>query len=260
MKLNTRATARSFIVYASSVALIALTGFLSLSGCTVPPLLPDTTLLPNLNEQSISSADKARDALTTLAATRADIAYETRQAEIACYKVFYVNACLSNVDVLRKRKEARLREIDLISQQVIRNERTLEKNQSIAKSQDERESKAPADAMRREQSVEKSQDRLDSQAQKAADANAKQIEDLKKQPELEASRKAKLAELDARSAKAKSAQEGEGKNRAKYQGKVAATNAKQAKALEKQKMIAAKPAPAPRLAKPPRTTKISKPL
>jgi hypothetical protein len=252
MKLNTRATARSFIVYASSVALIALTGFLSLSGCTVPPLLPDTTLLPNLNEQSISSTDKARDALTTLAATRADIAYETRQAEIACYKVFYVNAC--------KRKEARLREIDLISQQVIRNERTLEKNQSIAKSQDERESKAPADAMRREQSVEKSQDRLDSQAQKAADANAKQIEDLKKQPELEASRKAKLAELDARSAKAKSAQEGEGKNRAKYQGKVAATNAKQAKALEKQKMIAAKPAPAPRLAKPPRTTKISKPL
>jgi hypothetical protein len=71
----------------------------SAMGCTVAPILPDVTLLPTLNSQTITSADKARDALSVVGAARADIAYETRQAEIACYKIFYVNSCLSSISV-----------------------------------------------------------------------------------------------------------------------------------------------------------------
>jgi hypothetical protein len=240
--------------YAASVfALVFI-----LIGCTVAPILPDATLLPNLNAQTISSTEKARDAMTTVAATRADIAYESRLAEIECYKIFYVNACLSNIDVIRKRKEARLREIDLVAQQVIRNQRTLEKNEAIAKASDERDSKAPEDALRREQSVEKAQDRLDSQTQKNSQAQEVQAEELRNSAGIEASRKARLAEIDQRNAKAKVAQIAEGKNRAKYQGKVSATKAKQAKAQEKQKLIASKPAAAPRIPKAPKAQKSSK--
>jgi hypothetical protein len=228
------------------------------TGCSVAPILPDVTLLPSLNVQTISSSERAREALTIVAATRADIAYESRQAEIACYKVFYVNACLSNIDIVRKRKEARLREIDLVAQQIIRNERTLEKNDAIAKTQDERDSKAPADALKREQSLEKAQDRLDGQAQKQAQSQQIQADELKKQAEIAAAQKAKLDGLDERNAKAKLAEIAEVANRAKYQRKVNATKLKQAKAIEKQKLIAAKPTPAPRLpkaAKPPRVAK-----
>jgi colicin import membrane protein len=222
-------------------------------GCTVPPLLPDTTILPNLNATTITSADKAKDAMSMVAVVRADIAYEARQTEISCYRVFYVNSCLSNVDVLRKRKEARLREIDLIAQQVIRNERTLEKNESIAKSQAERESNAPADALRREQAVEKMQDKEDSQTQKAAQLKERQAEDLKNQGQVEASRQARVASLSDKSKKAQTLQAAESEKRAKYFGKLKATKARQAKALEKQKVSAAKP-PAP-----PRIPKIAKP-
>jgi hypothetical protein len=237
----------------------ACTGALVLIGCTVAPILPDTTLLPNLNAQTISSAEKARNALTLVAATRADIAYESRQAEIACYKVFYVNACLSNIDIMRKRKEARLREIDLVAQQVIRNERTLEKNEAIAKTQNERDSTAPLDALRREQSVEKAQDRLDAQVQKNSQAQEIQAEELKKKADTDASLKARLAQRDQRNGKDKLSKIAEGKNRAKYQGKLNATKAKQAKALEKQKLIAAKPTPAARVPKPPKPPKLTRP-
>jgi hypothetical protein len=236
---------------------------LFLIGCSVAPVLPDATLLPNLNAQTISSTTSARNALSMVAATRADIAYESRQAEIACYKIFYVNACLSKIDTTRKRKEARLREIDLVAEQVIRNERTLEKNEAIAKAQNERDAKEPADALKREQSVEKAQDRLDGQAQKNAQAQQIQADDLKKQADIEASRKAKLAEFGERTAKVKRAEIAEPKNRAKYQSKLDAINAKKAKALAKQKLIAAKPSPAPRLpkvAKPPKAAKPIKPI
>jgi hypothetical protein len=228
-------------------------------GCSVAPILPDVTVLPNLNAQTISSTEKAREALTMVTAIRADIAYESRQAEISCYKVFYVNACLSKIEITRKRKEARLREIDLIAQQVIRNERALEKNEAIAKTQDEREAKAPSDALRREQSLEKAQDRLDGQAQKIAQTQQTQADELKKQAEIEASKKAKLAELNDRNAKAKLAGMAESKNRAKYQRKVNAASAKKANALEKQKLIAAKPIPAPRLPKAAKPSKVVKP-
>jgi hypothetical protein len=241
---------------------LVCTGVYLLMGCTVAPILPDATLLPQLNTQTISSTEKARDALTIVAATRADFAYESRQAEIACYKVFYVNACLSNIDIMRKRKEARLREIDLVAQQVIRNQRTLEKNESIAKAQADRDSLAPSDALRREQSSEKAQDRLDGQAQKNAQAQQIEADGLRKQAELEASRKAKQAELDDRTAKTKLSEAAEAKNRAKYQGKVNATRAKQSKAFKKQRQIAAKPTPAlrvPKVAKPPRAAKPAMP-
>jgi colicin import membrane protein len=231
----------------------------SAMGCTVAPILPDVTLLPTLNSQTITSADKARDALSVVGAARADIAYETRQAEIACYKIFYVNSCLSSIDIERKRKEARLREVDLVAQQVIRNERTLEKNQAIAKTQDERDSKAPMEALRREQSLEKAQDRLDTQSQKNAKALEAQAEEQKKIADGEASRKARLKGLDERNAKAKSARIEESKNREKYQRKLEATKAKQAKAKEKQKLIDAKPTPAPRLPKAPKPLKPPKP-
>jgi hypothetical protein len=241
-----------------NASLVCIT-VLVLMGCSVAPILPDLTVLPNLNAQTISSTEKARAALTTVADTRADIAYESRQAEIACYKVFYVNACLSKIDIMRKRKEARLREIDLVAQQVIRNERTLEKNEAIAKAQDEREAKAPSDALRREQSIEKAQDRLDGQAQKNSQAQQIQANELKKQADIEASKKARLAEVNERTSKAKLAEMAESKNRAKYQRKVNATSAKKAKALEKQKLIAAKPTPAPRLPKAAQPPKVAKP-
>ncbi len=246
----------------SYVAAVVCTAVHVMMGCTVAPILPDVTLLPQLNTQTISNTEKAREALTTVAATRADFAYESRQAEIACYKVFYVNACLSKIDMMRKRKEARLREIDLVAQQVIRSERSLEKNESIAKAQAERDLQATADALKREQSLEKAQDRLEGQEQKNAQAQQIQADELKKQTEVEASRKAKQAEVYGRNAKAKLAEVAQAKNRAKYQGKVNATRAKQAKALEKQRQIAAKPTPAlrvPKLAKPPRSAEPAKP-
>jgi hypothetical protein len=227
-------------------------------GCSVTPLQPDATLLPTLNIQTISSTDKARDALATVAATRADIAYETRQAEIACYKVFYVNACRSNVDILRKRKEARLREIDLIAQQVIRNERAFEKNESTVKAALERELKAPVEALRRDQSVEKSQEKHATQAEKTSQLLARQTEDSKKEEESLAARKARQDDVNERSAKAKRSQRLESNNRAKYLRKLNAINMKKAKALEKQKLIDAKPVPAPRVAKPPKLLRAPK--
>jgi hypothetical protein len=241
---------------ASFVVLVSALGLML--GCTVAPLLPDTTILPNLNAQTMTNTETAREVLSTVAATRADIAFETRQSEIACYKVFYVNACLSNVDVLRKRKEARLREIDLIAQQVIRNERTLEKNESIAKSQAERQANAPADALRREQSVEKVQEKEDSQAQKAAQLRDKQVQDLQNQPQLDASQQARIVSLSERNAKAKRLQTVEAQKQAKYLSKVKATKERQAKALEKQRLNAAKPPAPPRMpkaAKPPKSPK-----
>jgi hypothetical protein len=235
---------------------VALGSLLVASGCSVAPLVADETVLAGWNASSITDTNQARQALAATASERANIAYDTRQAEIACYKVFYVNACLSSTDIRRKRKEARLREIDAVADQVIRAERALAKNESLAKTLDERESKAPSDALKREQSVDKSQDKLESQAEKLSDVQAKQASDLARAPEIEASRKARAAALQQRSAKAASAASSEPAKRAKYQGKVDTTKKKQAKAVLKQKELALKPKPAPRVPKPGKLPKL----
>jgi colicin import membrane protein len=226
-----------------------------LSGCAVPLLLPDETLLPNLNSKTITSTESARDAMATVATVRANLAFDTRQAEIACYKKFYVNACLSNVDVLRKRKEARLREVDLVAQQVVRNERTLEKNESIAKSEADRDKNAPAKEQRREELLEKALEKQESVALKAEQLKEKQVLDSQKAVEIENARKAKEIALNERNAKVKAAQNSEASNKAKYQNKVVSTKAKQAKALAKSASIASKPTPTPRIAKKARSVK-----
>jgi hypothetical protein len=236
----------------------ALGAALLTTGCTVAPLVADEAVLPMWNAQSITDTNQARQALTATSAERAKIAYETREAEIACYKVFYVNSCLASTDWQRKRKEARLREIDTVADQVIRAERAVSKNESLAKTLDERESKAPSDALKREQSLDKSQDKLETQATKLSDVQAKQVSDLARAPEIEASRKARAAALQQRSAKAASAASSEPLKRAKYQGKVDTTKKKQAKAVLKQKEMALKPKPAPRLPKPGKAPKPSK--
>jgi colicin import membrane protein len=219
------------------------------SACTVAPLLPDDTLLPKLNSQTITTTESAREAMATVATVRANLAFETRQAEIACYKKFYVNACLSDVDVLRKRKESRLREVDLVAQQVVRNERTLEKNESIAKSEADRDKNAPAKAQRQEELLEKALEKQESVALKAEQLKEKQAADSQRAVEIENARKAKVVALKERDAKVKAAQNSEASNKAKYQNKVVATKAKQAKASAKSASIASKPKPAPRLAK-----------
>jgi colicin import membrane protein len=236
-------------LFLSGWLVAALAALLLLSGCTVPPLLPDDTLLPNLNLQTITTTENAREAMATVATVRANLAFDTRQAEITCYKKFYVNACLSDVDVLRKRKESRLREIDLVAQQVVRNERTLEKNESIAKSEADRDKNAPAQAQRREESLEKALEKQESVALKAEQLKEKQAADSQRAVEIENARKAKEIALKERDAKVKAAQSSEASNKAKYQNKVATTKAKQAKALAKSALIAGKPKPAPRIAK-----------
>jgi colicin import membrane protein len=235
----------------------ALGAALFATGCTVAPLVADEAVLPMWNAQSITDTNQARQALTATGAERAKIAYETREAEIACYKVFYVNSCLASTDWQRKRKEARLREIDAVADQLIRAERAFSKNESIAKTLDERDSKAPSDALKREQSSDKSQEKLESQATKLSDVQAKQASDIARAAEIEASQKARAAALHQRTAKAASATTSEPLKRAKYRGKIDSTKKKQAKAALKQKEIELKPTPAPRLPKPGKAPKVA---
>jgi colicin import membrane protein len=203
--------------------------------CTVAPILPDQSVLPDLNEKSIANVEQAREAQRRILDLRADQAFQDRNDEIACYERFFVNACLGAIDMRRKAKQAQLRVIDGIAQTVIRLDRATEKNDALASSTEDRQTRAPQEAIDRQDALEKTQTKIETQDRKQAEAVERSKQDRKIAAETESARLAKISEVEKKNLQARNAKLQEPVNRARYQAKKVAQAARIAKAAEKQK-------------------------
>jgi colicin import membrane protein len=203
--------------------------------CTVAPILPDQSVLPDLNEKSIANVEQAREAQRRILDLKADLAFQDRNDEIACYERFFVNACLGAIDMRRKAKQAQLRVIDGIAQTVIRLDRATEKNDALASNTEDRQTRAPQEAIDRQDALEKTQTKTETQDRKLAEAVERSKQDNKLAAETEAARLAKISEIEKKNLQARNAKLQEPVNRARYEAKRVAQAARLAKAAEKQK-------------------------
>jgi colicin import membrane protein len=203
--------------------------------CTVAPILPDRSVLADLNEQSITNVEQAREAQRRISDFKVELAFQDRNDEIACYGRFFVNACLGAIDVRRKSKEAQLRVINVTAQTVIRLDRATEKSDGLASSAEERQARAPQEAIDRQDALDKTQSKTEAQDKKLAEAAERSKQDNKLAAETEAARLAKISEVEKKNLQARNAKLQEPVNRARYQAKKIAQAARIAKAAEKQK-------------------------
>jgi colicin import membrane protein len=212
---------------------IAISGLLS--ACSVAPLKPDESLLPQLNASTIRSELQAERALEATAEYRQNLAYVVRQKEIVCYEQFFVNSCLSEVDWYRREKESRLRNIDVLAQGVIRGERALEKNRELANAQAERETSAAEQTSGRAEGVLAAEERQIALAARLQAAVAANDGAAARAEQSQADTTARLAEVASKRAKAALAAAQEDENRSIFKQKAKARDEKLKQASEKDK-------------------------
>lgn len=218
--------------------------------CTVAPILPDRSVLADLNEKSITNVEQARQAQLRILDLKADLAFQDRNDEIACYERFFVNACLGAIDMRRKAKQAQLRVIDGIAQTVIRLDRATEKNDALASSTQAQQARSPQEAIDRQDALEKTQSKTETQDKKLAQAAERSKQDDRLAAETEAARLAKISEVEKKNLQARNAKIQEPANRARYQAKKVAQAARIAKAAEKQKNAKTRAPIEPRVPRP----------
>jgi colicin import membrane protein len=215
--------------------------------CTVAPILPDQSVLPDLNEKSITNVELARDAQRRISDLKLELAFQDRNDEIACYERFFVNACLGAIDMRRKAKEAQLRVIDVTAQTVIRLDRATQKSDALALNTDDRQARSPQEAIDRQDALEKTQSKTETQDKKLAEAAERSKQDSKLAAETEAARLAKISAAEKKNLQARDAKRQEPLNRARYEAKKDAQVARIAKAAEKQKNAKTRPPVEPRV-------------
>jgi colicin import membrane protein len=232
-------------------AVVMLGGMVLFSqACTVAPILPDKTILADLDEKSITTVEQARDAQRRIIDLKSELAFQERNEEIACYRRFFVNACLGAVDMARKSRAAQLRLIDGIAQNVIRQDRATNKNDALALSVEERQDRAQKEAVDRQEALAKTQTKTETQAQKLDQAAVRSTQDIQNAASSEASRLAKIAELEKKNAQARVAKSRETFNRQRFAAKRAAQVERIAKAADKQKNAKTRLPIEPRLPRP----------
>jgi colicin import membrane protein len=206
-----------------------------LISCSVAPLIPDESLLPQLNAATIRSELQAERALEVTANYRQNLAYVVRQDEIACYAKFFVNSCLAEVEWLRRQKEARLRNIDVLAQSVIRGQRAIEKNRELADAEIERQNAAADQASGRAEAVLAAQERQTALAARLQAATAANDGAAARADQAQADTTARLAEVALKRARAALAATQESDNRTLFQQKAKVKEEKLRQAAEKDK-------------------------
>jgi colicin import membrane protein len=199
-------------------------------GCSISPILPDSTLLPQFTAATVINDAQASNALQQTQLQTEWISFDARQRDIQCYERFFVNTCLNEVLRDRKAKENRIRQIELLAQSVLRASRANEKSQEIAQSirgreQIELDQTAAREAASRD-NVER-QKNLELRLEKA-----RVIEDQapSRTAASEAALVAKLKAIEAKESKAQLMQQREAKERARFASKAAAKKEKTEKA------------------------------
>jgi colicin import membrane protein len=219
-----------------TIGVVCAAGFFTtLVSCSVAPLIPDETLMPQLNAKTIQSEPQAERALEATANYRQNLAYLVRQDEIACYAKFFVNSCLADVDWSRRQKEARLRNIDVLAQSVIRGQRAIEKSRELANAEIERQNAAAEQASGRAEGVIAAQERLTALAARLQAATAANDGAAARAEQAQADTTARLAEVATKRAKAALAATQEDDNRALFMQKAKARDEKLKQAAEKDK-------------------------
>ena len=203
-----------------------------LGACTSLTTVDTARILPLYDPPRISDAIVAQEALAASAAEKALQAYQIREQEIACYKRFFLNACLADVVSQRRQIDARLRSIDLAAQATIRQERATIKNEQLANSEAESISKTQEKEVVREESLQKAQDKAKDATLKQEKADDKAEKNIALGLAEKASRELKQQSLVQRTAKALASKSREAANIQAQANKVAQRNARIAKAAQ----------------------------
>jgi colicin import membrane protein len=218
---------------------------LLMQACSISPVLPDNTLLPQFTDATVLTQAQANNALIQTQVQTEWIAYEARKRDIQCYERFFVNSCLNEVLRDKKAKENRIRQIELLAQSVLRASKANDKSEEIAQSIRGKEQIELDQLAAREAASREFVERQKNLELRLKSASAVEDQAAARTAAGEAALVAKLKAIEAKESKARLMQQQEEKERARFAARAASQKAKaenaKTKAKGKAESLSAKP-------------------